>query len=261
MTTFKKNLSQNFLIDKNIKEKLINQINIKKNDIIIEIGAGEGSISSDISTLSKASHFIEIDKTFIHSLEKNTNTTKSNIHNDDILKFNLKDIIKKYKKIRIVGNLPYKIATKILLTLINFKQNIIDMHFIIQKEIAEKITIKCENKKYGKLSIMLQHNFEIAKIFDIKPHSFYPVPKVMSSLILIKPKKYIENLNNKILFNDILTKAFNNRRKKIYKSIKEIKNLNIKIDLNKRPNNMSINEFIEIYKTITNQKTEDYNKS
>lgn len=252
----KKRLSQNFLIDENIIKNILNHLNIKHEDIILEIGAGDGSLSKFISKLSKECHLIEIDKIFINKLKDITKINNTYIYNDDILKFNMKDFIKKYKKIRIIGNLPYKISTKIMLNLITFKKNIKDMHFVVQKEIAEKIILEHNNKKYGKLSIILQNFFHIKKIFDIKSSSFYPKPKVTSSFISLTPKK--ENLDIKDLniFKNFLTNTFNNRRKKIFHSMKDLDE-NFNINRNSRPENFSIKEFIEMYKKL-NKKTEDY---
>lgn len=254
MKIFKKYLGQNFLIDQNIKNKILNSINIKKDDVIIEIGAGEGSISSEISLLSKKSYFIELDKNFLKELEQTINKNKSSIHNDDILKFNIKDIVKKHKKIRIIGNLPYKISTKIILMLTDFKKNIKDIHFIVQKEIAEKITFKKDNQ--NKLAIKIQFFFEIEKMYDVKPNSFYPIPKITSSFIKLTPKKYTNEIKDIDLFNNILTQAFNNQRKKIKKSIKEIKDENIIKNTELRPKQLSIKEFLNIYKHI--KKIEEY---
>ncbi|HIH2763074.1 MAG TPA: rRNA adenine N-6-methyltransferase family protein, partial [Candidatus Azoamicus sp.] len=103
----KKNLSQNFLVDNNIKKKMLEHINICKKDVIVEIGSGEGAISKDIYKLAKIAFFIEIDKNLIINLKENIELSdKIKIYNDDILKFNLKDLIKKYKNIRIIGNIP-----------------------------------------------------------------------------------------------------------------------------------------------------------
>lgn len=244
MINFKRSLSQNFLTDTNIKKKIMSKINIKNTDIIVEIGAGAGSISKEISTHSKKSHFIELDKTLLSKLKELTNNENSHIHNDDILRFNIKDLIKKYKKIRIIGNLPYKISTKIITTLTNFTKNIIDIHLIVQKEIAEKITTK--NLKQNKLSIIVQNYFHSVKHFDIKPQSFYPVPKVTSSLISLKPKtKFIENKALK----DFLNKAFNKKRKKLSSSIK-IKKNETNLNLNTRPEKLTLDD---IKKLCTNK--------
>ncbi|HIH2763390.1 MAG TPA: rRNA adenine N-6-methyltransferase family protein [Candidatus Azoamicus sp.] len=120
----------------------------------------EGSLSADIAKLAKMSFFIEIDKELIHHLEKKINYSNNvKIYNEDILKFNLKDIIKKYKNIRIIGNIPYKITSKILNFIEIFSENIKDVHLIIQKEMADRI-IKI--KKTG-ISLILNYKFKIKK--------------------------------------------------------------------------------------------------
>ena len=253
MKTFKKSLGQNFLVDQNIKNKIIKFINIKKNDIIIEIGAGEGSISKEISNLSKKSYFIEIDKCFIQELSNVINNKKSTIHNDNILKFNIKDIIKKHKKIRIIGNLPYNISTKIIMFLTNFLKNIKDLHFLVQKEIAEKILKnKCKNNK---ISIKLEYFFKTEKIYDIKPHSFNPKPKIMSSFIKLTPKKNKNEINDIKLFDELLNKIFNNKGKKTKNLFKNINDKLIKNE-NITSKNISLKDILEIYKEIKNEKEE-----
>lgn len=253
----KKKLSQNFLIDKNIKDKIIKIINIKKSDTILEIGAGTGSLSKIISTLSKNIYLIEIDRDLIPQLQniiqKKNNT---NICNDDILKFNIKDLIKKYNRIRIIGNLPYKISTKLLLNFNKLNYKIKDIHIIIQKDVAEKISTPANKKIYNALSIITQYNFNIKKIFDIKPNSFKPIPKVTSSFIKLIPKKKKKLLLNYNTFKNIVKKAFNNRRKKIITSIKNSNKLKKYIDINKRAENIHINEYIRISNFFTSIKND-----
>lgn len=248
----KKSLSQNFLIDENIKNKIIKEINIKKTDILLEIGAGNGSLSEKISLLSKKTYLIEIDTDLIPELKcklnKNNNT---NIYNDDILKFNMKDLAKKYKQIRIIGNLPYKISTKLLLNLINFDKKIKDIHIIIQKDMAERISTEQNSKDYNRLSIITQYHFNIKKIFDIKATSFKPIPKIISSFIKLTPKKNKKFLLNYNIFKNIIKTAFNNRRKKLSKSIENLDKFKKYINTNNRADNTSVNEYIRISNFFT----------
>lgn len=248
----KKSLSQNFLVDENIKNKIVKSINIKKTDILLEIGAGNGSLSEKISLLSKKTYLIEIDTDLIPELlSKLNNSDNTNIHNDDILKFNMKDLSKKYKKLRIIGNLPYKISTKLLLNLINFNKKIKDIHIVIQKDMAERISTEPHTKDYNRLSIIAQYHFNIEKLFDIKPNSFKPIPKIISSFIKLTPKKNKKFLSNYYVFQNIIKDAFNNRRKKLSKSIKNINKLEKYININKRAENTNITEYIRISNFFT----------
>ncbi len=239
-----KNLSQNFLIDDNIKKNMLNHINISKKDIIVEIGSGKGSISKDICKLAKTSFFIEIDTTLINNLKDNITLSDSvKIYNDDILKFNLKDITKKYKNIRIIGNIPYKITSKILNFIELFSDNIKDAHLIIQKEMAEKIS---NDKQDSGIALMLNYKFKITKIFDIKPHSFKPCPKVTSSLIKLEPKLNETYLINHTILKKIIKSSFEHRRKKIRKTITGIEKYKKYINIEDRPENVSLNTFIRL---------------
>lgn len=240
----KKKLSQNFLIDENIKKNILKKINIKKKDIIVEIGAGSGELSKSISNLTKKAFFIEIDKNLVKNIEKKLDSKNElKIYNDDILKFNLKDIIKKYKKIRLIGNIPYKITSKILKIIENISEGIKDAHLIIQKEVADKLINK---QKESCSKISLNFKFNIKKVFDINPSSFNPKPKVTSSFITLEKKKNTIYLSNKLLLKEIIKNAFKFRRKNIIKTIINIKKIKKYINLNKRPENISIYEFIRI---------------
>lgn len=244
---YKKNLSQNFLIDENIKKKMINLINIKKNDILLEIGAGEGAISKNIVFLPKKIFLIELDKCLIHKLKTNIkNSKKAEIYNENIFNFNFKDLIKKYKKIRIIGNIPYKISSKLLFNLISLKKNIKDIHFIIQKDLSDRLNSKKNNNNCTGVSKIIQHNFNIKCLFNIKANSFKPAPKIKSIFIKItsnKSKDYILDYNKFIL---IIKNAFNNKRKLIKKSIKNIDKFKRYVNIKKRANDISIIDYIRI---------------
>ncbi len=254
MFKFKKKLSQVFLVDENIKKKIIKSINIQYNDIILEFGAGDGSISKYLSYLPNQIFFIELDTTLIPKLKKKIqHDNKKKIYNDDILKFNLKDIIKKYKKIRIMGNIPYKISTKLILNLIKFKKNIIDIHFVIQKEICEKL-IFTQNKKQNYTSIITQYNYNIEKLFNIKANSFKPIPKIQSSFVKLTPIYKNKKPLNYNIFTNIIKTAFNKRRKYLFKSIKHINKFKKFINVTQRAENININNYIRISNLLASTK-------
>lgn len=240
----KKKLSQNFLIDDNVKKNMLKHIDISKKDIILEIGAGEGSISKDIYKLAKTAFFVEIDKDLINNLKANIDLSKSvKVYNDDILKFNLKDLTKKHKYIRIIGNIPYKITSKILNFIESFSENIKDVYLIIQKDMAEKIS---NDKNNSGIALILNYKFKIKKVFDIKPHSFKPVPKVLSSLIKLEPKldkKYLIDYN---MLKKVIKSSFEHKRKKIKKTIINIEIFKKYINIEKRPEDVTLNDFIRL---------------
>ncbi|HIH2762141.1 MAG TPA: rRNA adenine N-6-methyltransferase family protein [Candidatus Azoamicus sp.] len=181
-------------------------------------------------------------------MKKNINFCNNvKIYNEDILKFNLKDITKKYKNIRIIGNIPYKITSKILNFIEIFSENIKDVHLIIQKEMAEKIS---NNKQQSSIALILNYKFKITKIFDIKPTSFKPIPKVTSSLIKLEPMSNEKHLINYSMLKNIIKLSFENKRKKIKKTITHIEKFSKYINIEKRPEDLTINNFIRLSNLI-----------
>lgn len=234
-----KKLGQNFLVNEEMSKKIISSINIKKTDVIAEIGPGKGALTKYIKCNNL--YLIEIDTILIKYLQ--TYIKCKNIFNEDILKFNLNKLNEK-KKIRIIGNIPYKISTKIIFHLIKFKEKIHDVHLTIQKELFDRIIANTHSKNYGKLSIFIQYHFNVTKVLDISKNCFHPKPKINSIFMQLVP-----NINNNIknyeVFKNIINNAFSNRRKKINKIIKNL-NIEKKELMNKRPEEISINEYIEI---------------
>lgn len=220
------------MIDKNIKYKILVFLNLSKNDIVLEVGPGDGFLSNDISFVNKLI-LVEIDIGLIPFLKKKFNSNKNVlILNDDILKFNFKDFFLKFKNVRIFGNIPYNISSEILLLFIKFYDFIVDIHITLQLDLAKKIVI---DFKSNYLSFILNFYFNIDILFNIKSSSFFPEPKVNSCFLKLNPKKnkYVVNLK---FFNDITKKIFLNKKKKIiffcFESsfLKKIFNLDCKFD-------------------------------
>tara|TARA_B100002019_G_C21227816_1_gene578309 strand:- start:206 stop:994 length:789 start_codon:yes stop_codon:yes gene_type:complete len=246
----KKSLGQNFLIDKNILNKIVDITKIK-NEAILEVGPGTGNLTSFILERNPKKFFvIEKDENLISTLNEKFNN-KISIINNDILKFNEKKICK--DKLTVFGNLPYNISTEILCKWI---LNLDKDHFwfnnlilMFQKEVAERIISKFNTSSYGRLSILANWRLEINKICDVKPISFSPKPKVDSSLLFLKPKKKFLNFDNPKNLEKITRIFFNHRRKMIKKPFNQIFNGNndiakkLKIDLNLRPQNLDFNTY------------------
>jgi len=255
----KKSLGQNFLIDKNIIKKIINLAKIK-NQHIIEIGPGKGSLTEEIiKNKPKSFTIIEKDNFLSQELtQKYINEKKIKVVNEDILKFNLEKIL--HKNSIIFGNLPYNISSQILIKILKFKlwpPKYNSLIFMFQKELGEKIIGKYLSRNYGRLSIITNYKLNIINKFFVSPNSFFPKPKVISMVIKFKPKKNKNlKINNIESLEKITNTLFSNKRKMINKNIKKIlsekkikkiKNLNLK----KRPSEIrpetyyNITEFYE----------------
>ena len=220
----KKSLGQNFLIDKNIVQKIVDLLPIK-NKNIIEIGPGKGALSEEILKREpKSLLVIEKDTKLSKDLEikfKKNNLIK--IYNDDILDFDLEKFIK--KETIIFGNLPYNISSQILIKILRFEKwppNFTDLIFMFQKELGEKIIGKFKTKNYGRISIVTSYRLKSHQKFNVSPNCFFPKPKVNSIVINFKPKL---KCNPKIKVGSlekITNIIFSNKRKMINKNIRKI---------------------------------------
>ena len=169
----KKNLGQHFLKDQNVVDKLVRYINPSKHDEIIEVGPGYGVMTKSIIDKVKKMILIEKDSDLIESLKNDFNEYhNSSIVNVDILKYDLNSLD---KPMRVIGNLPYNISTEIIFKMCNCNK-VIDMHFMLQREVVDRIVAKSNSKIYGRLSIMAQAYFNVKKLFDISENVFLPKP-------------------------------------------------------------------------------------
>ena len=252
MIKAKKSLGQNFLIDKNILEKITNIININ-NKNVLEIGPGTGNLTSYILKKNpKKLYVIEKDNNLVIDLEKKFNNQIS-IINDDVLKIDETNLFQ--EKVIVFGNLPYNISTEILSKwIINLKDSFWFESLILmfQKEVADRIIAKFNTSKYGRLSIISNWKLNIEKICDIKPSAFYPKPKIDSSLLLFCPKKKFVKINDPYNLEKITRIFFNQRRKMLKKPFNQLFNGNqnvlnkLKINLNLRPQNLNFETYYKL---------------
>jgi 16S rRNA (adenine1518-N6/adenine1519-N6)-dimethyltransferase len=257
----KKKLSQNFILDLNLTNKIAKLSNTIKNSTVIEIGAGPGSLTRSI-LLNGAQKIIiiEKDKRFIEVLRILNKVSKNRIiiENKDALKINLSLIFKKYNvdQAEIIANLPYSIATKLLLNWIPLPNKINKMTLMFQKEVAERIVAKPGSKKYGRLAILLGIMTDSRIVMNIPSSAFTPKPKIDSSVVQIKPKT-INKLLNKDILEEITKTLFNQRRKQIKSTLTKfgdpIKICNLLgIDPSKRPEELNLNQYERLTHIISN---------
>jgi len=254
----KKSLGQNFLIDRDVLEKIVDTVDINNKEVL-EIGPGSGNLTTYIlKKKPKNVYVIEKDNDLSLLLEEKFNN-EITIINDDVLKI-AEDKISD-SKLLVFGNLPYNISTEILSKwIINLGKNFWfeSLVLMFQKEVADRIIAEPNTSKYGRLSILSSWKLNIQKIMDIKPESFSPRPKIDSSLLLFTPKEdYFELKNAKNL--ETITRIFFSQRRKmlkkpfnqVFKNAKEISE-KFKIDLNLRPQNLEPKIYFELVKEYEN---------
>ena len=252
MIKAKKSLGQNFLIDPNVLETIVNTIDIK-NKSVLEIGPGTGNLTNYIfKKKPKKVLVIEKDTKLAEELR---DKYSNNLHiiNDDVLNINENTLFK--EKAIVFGNLPYNISTEILSKwIVNLKDNFWFEALILmfQKEVAERIIANFDSSNYGRLSILANWKLQINKISDVKSNSFRPKPKVDSSLLLFTPKKNFYKIEDAKNLEKITRIFFSNRRKMIKKPFNQIFNGDLRvleklnINLNLRPQNLSLKTYYEL---------------
>ena len=251
----KKSLGQNFLEDNKALSKIIETGNISKRDIILEIGPGTGNLTERLLNKNpKELYVVEKDKDLADMLKRKFGRN-INIINDDILK--CYNDFRFDRPIKVFGNLPYNISTKILTSFIkieNLNKFFEKFIFVFQKEVVDRIVAVENTKDYGRLSVITSWKMNKSKIINIPPNSFSPVPKVWSSLILLSPKSNFEKLKKDRNLEHITNIFFHQRRKMIKRPMKflfkdyiDISN-KLNIDLKLRPQNLSVKKYIEICK-------------
>lgn len=261
----RKRFGQHFLVDPIVIQNIIQLIHPNPQDAMVEIGPGLGALTKPI--LDHVTHLdvIEIDRDLAKTLEtrwlQSKDTQHVTIHTADALKFDFASLFHTHK-LRIIGNLPYNISTPLLFYLLNFAPIIQDMHFMLQKEVVDRITAKPNTKAYGRLSIMLQCQCEVHSFLTIEPHAFHPAPKVLSKIIRLipysTPPYTIKDLQ---ILKNITTQAFNQRRKIIYNSLKTYLNSTdfdrLSLDPQLRPEALSVQNFVDIsnYIACLDEKT------
>jgi 16S rRNA (adenine1518-N6/adenine1519-N6)-dimethyltransferase len=247
----KKNLGQHFLTDLNIARKIVDSLSPAAPDVL-EIGPGTGVLTQFLLTRSDINlQVIEIDRESVAYLRQNY-PQLNNIWSEDFLK---SAIGEKFEgNFSVIGNFPYNISSQIFFRILELRNRIPEVVGMVQKEVAERIASKHGNKTYGILSVILQVFYDIEYLFTVSEHVFQPPPKVKSAVIRLTRNKVTELPCNESFFIEVVKAAFNLRRKMLRNSLKAIcENLPEKY-AEKRPEQLSVADFIELTVLIENLK-------
>ena len=253
---FKKSLGQNFLIDKNFVDKIIDAADIE-NQNVLEIGPGIGTITYEMAKLAKKVVAIEIDQSLIPILDENLEEfDNAKVINQDILKTDLKKLVDEEfngESFKVVSNLPYYITTPIIEMLITTGLPCENMTIMVQKEVAERMVADEKSKDYSSLSVFIKFYTEAEVITNLPKSVFMPQPKIDSTILNLKLRIYDENVNQDLLFK-LVRAGFNKRRKTILNSMSDViekdklKEAFAKVNLaeNLRAENLSLDNFIKL---------------
>ena len=257
---FKKKFGQNFIIDENIINSIVNKSNIDKDTLVIEIGVGAGALTTKLSDCAKNVLCYEIDeslKDILGEILKEKNNVE--IIYQDFLKSNVKDDLKKYcyKKLYVVANLPYYITTPIIMKIIEDNLNVDKIVVMVQKEVGDRFKAKPNSKDYNSLSIFLNYHFDVKKLIDVSRNVFMPKPNVDSIVVEFVKKENKLKLNNEQKFYKLIKDSFVQKRKTLKNNLKSYDLEKIELvlrkynfDLSVRAEQLSIDIFVDIANNI-----------
>ncbi|MDP5133204.1 MAG: 16S rRNA (adenine(1518)-N(6)/adenine(1519)-N(6))-dimethyltransferase RsmA [Paraglaciecola sp.] len=247
--TARKRFGQNFLHDLYVIDQIVSAINPKNGEHLVEIGPGLGALTEPVCEQIDALTVVELDRDLAARLRTHPfMASKLTIVETDALKFDFSTLLNDDKPLRIFGNLPYNISTPLMFHLFSFATKVQDMHFMLQKEVVNRLAAVPGNKNYGRLSVMAQYHCQIMPVLHVPPEAFNPPPKVDSAVVRLIPHKVkpVTVLSEDSL-HTVCAQAFNQRRKTIRNSLKDslteqqIMALNINPDL--RAENLSLQQF------------------
>ena len=254
----KKRFGQNFLTDQSVISSLVDAISPKADDLMVEIGPGLGALTKPLLQRLKLLHVVEVDRDIIAWMQ--TEYAKPayannaiNIHNADALKFDFTQLADKKsgENLRVTGNLPYNISTPILFHLLDNVSAITDMHFMLQKEVVERMVASPSTAAYGRLSVMLQYRLQMDYLITVPPEAFEPAPKVESAFVRCVPHAVLPFVaKDEAIFAQVVLAAFGQRRKTLRNTLKELLNdegfTALNIDSQKRAENLAVSDFVAI---------------
>lgn len=259
MIKARKRFGQNFLQDSNVIAQIIGAIAPKPGQALVEIGPGLGALTEELLAAAGELDVVELDRDLIPILRTQFFRYEDNfrIHQGDALKFDFTTLVRDDKPLRVVGNLPYNISTPLIFHLLSFGNQIQDMHFMLQKEVVQRLAASPGDKNYGRLSVMAQYHCQTDNLFEVPPTAFEPQPKVDSAIVRLIPHQQKPQVaNNEKHLTDLVRTSFSQRRKTLRNNLKKMLPSTaieaVNIDPSIRPEHLSVADFVN----LTNQYTE-----
>ncbi|THC40955.1 16S rRNA (adenine(1518)-N(6)/adenine(1519)-N(6))-dimethyltransferase RsmA [Massilia sp. Mn16-1_5] len=246
----RKRFGQNFLTDNHVLGNIIEAIDPRRGEAMVEIGPGLAAMTALLLKELDHMHVVELDRDLVTRLEKAYPREKLTVHSADALKFDFGALpVPEGQKLRIVGNLPYNISSPLLFHLAEFADLVEDQHFMLQKEVVERMVAEPGTKAYGRLSVMLQWRYDMSLLFIVPPTAFDPPPQVDSAIVRMVPTRRKLAVDGATL-EAVVQKAFSQRRKVIRNCVAgmftEAQLLEAGIDPGVRPENVSLEQYVAL---------------
>ena len=247
----RKRFGQNFLHDPHVIQRIVASIRPREGQSMVEIGPGEGALTGELLSILGQLDVVELDRDLIPMLESRYSALgELRIHQADALKFDFCQLSPGAAQLRVVGNLPYNISTPLLFHLLEMSHCIQDMHFMLQKEVVERITAKPGSGQYGRLSVMMQYHCDTEMLFTVGPGAFRPAPKVDSAVVRLIPHRQPPVAVDPEMLSQLVSRAFGQRRKTLRNNLKGVLDASaieaLGIDPGVRPERLSLEEFARL---------------
>ena len=253
----RKRFGQHFLTDPGVIDAIVQAIDPQPGDTIVEIGPGPGAITEPLARKAGQLHCVELDRDLAGALRSRfASTDNVSIHEADALKF---DFCSLGDSLRVVGNLPYNISTPLLFHLVDCRDCISDMYFMLQKEVVERMTAEPGSKAYGRLGIMLGCHLSVEALFDVGPECFDPPPKVVSAIVRLAPLgDERPQIDDEQLLGRLVATAFSQRRKTLRNALKTMVDATeldaVGIDTSKRPESLAIADYVALANYVSRRE-------
>ena len=249
----RKRFGQHFLTDLGVVDSIVRSIAPTDSDIVVEIGPGLAAITAPLLALAGTLHVIELDRDLAANLRRRfANEAKLQIHEADALRFDFAEL---GDELRIVGNLPYNISTPLLFRMLQFREHIVDMHFMLQKEVVDRMAAGPGSRAYGRLGIMLGCYFDIEALFDVDRLAFDPPPAVTSAIVRLTPLPAgTYDVRDHTRLSQLVATAFSQRRKTVRNALRKVADEalleSVGIDPGLRPEAISIAQYVRLANTL-----------
>ena len=253
----RKRFGQNFLQDQSIIAEIVNAVHPTGEYRLVEIGPGLGALTEPVLRQARKLDVVELDRDLIPKLKQMAEGKgELTIHEADALKFDFGALAEE-GPISVFGNLPYNISTPLIFHLCSFAEKIAEMHFMLQKEVVDRLAAEPGSKRYGKLSVMVQYHCEVESLFVVPPHAFIPAPKVDSAIVRLVPHETKPfEVNNEADLNRLVSAAFNQRRKTLRNALKDMLTeeqiQSAGVNPADRAENISLAEFVALTDLLSN---------
>lgn len=219
--TPRKRFGQHFLHDPACISRIVRTIQPARDDLMVEIGPGQGALTAPLLEQLDKLHAIELDRDLAQQLKNRFDADRLILHSADALRFDFSSLATSQRLLRVVGNLPYNISTPLLFKLLEHRSLVTDMHFMLQREVVERMSASPGSKRYGRLTVMLNLYATIEPLFDIGPGAFKPPPRVWSSVVRLVPRTTpLAVVADPDVFSKLVASVFSQRRKTLANGLK-----------------------------------------